>query len=76
MKIMSETRLMVEQIIAAVDQLELEELTMLNKHLSKLRRERMRELTKQARQRTARISETEIDNAVSQAIVEVREGQS
>ena len=72
---MSENRLMVEQIIAAVNQLELEELTMLNKHLSKLRRERMRELTKQARQRTAHISETEINNAVHQAIVEVRERQ-
>jgi hypothetical protein len=33
MKVMSETRLTVEQIIAAVNQLELEELTMLNKHL-------------------------------------------
>ncbi|MBC8230517.1 hypothetical protein H8E77_13300 [bacterium] len=72
---MSENRLMVEQIIAAVNQLELEELIMLNKHLSKLRRERMRELTKQVRQRTSHISETKIDNAVSQAIVEVREGK-
>ena len=72
---MSENRLMVEQIIAAVNQLELEELTILNKHLSKLRRERMRELTKQVRQRTAHLSETEIDNAVSQAIVEVRDGK-
>jgi len=72
---MSETRLTVEQIIDAVNQLELEELTMLNKHLSKSRRERMQELTKQARQRTAHISETEVKNAVHQAIVEVREGQ-
>ncbi|MBM3235568.1 hypothetical protein FJZ31_04650 [Candidatus Poribacteria bacterium] len=72
---MSETSLTVEQIIAAVNQLELEKLTMLNKHLSKLRRERMRELTKQVRQRTAHITETEIENAVHQAIVEVRKGQ-
>ena len=73
---MSEARLTVEQIIAAVKQLEFEELTMLNKYLSQLRRDRMRELTKQIRQRTAHISGTEINNAVNRAIVEVRERQN
>ena len=73
---MSETRLTTEQIIAAINRLEPGELTILDKHLSQLRRERMRKLTKQVRQRTAHISETEIDNAVNQAIAEVREGQS
>lgn len=70
---MSETRLTIEQIIAAVNQLKSDEMAILDKYLSQLRRERMRELTKQARQRTAHISETEINNAVHQAIVEVRE---
>ena len=70
---MSETRLTIEQIIATVNQLKPDEMAILDKHLSQLRRERMRELTKQARQRTAHISETEINNAVHQAIVEVRE---
>jgi hypothetical protein len=50
MKIMSETRLTVEQIIAAVNQLELEELTMLNKHLSKLHREKMCDLAETERE--------------------------
>ena len=58
---MSETRLTIEQIIAAVNQLKPDEMAILDKHLSQLRRERMRELTKQARQRTAHISETEIN---------------
>ncbi len=73
---MSGTKLTVEKIIAAVNQLEPHEMAILNKHLSKLRRERMRELTKQARQRTTHISETQIKNAVHQSIVEVREEQS
>ncbi len=46
MKIMSETRLTIEQIIAAVNQLKSDEMAILDKHLSQLRRERMRELTK------------------------------
>ena len=73
---MSEMRLTIEQIIAAVNQLEPGELIILDNHLSQLRRERMCELTKQIRQRTAHISETEINNAVHQAIVEVRKVQS
>lgn len=73
---MSETRLTIEQIITAVNQLKPDEMAILEKHLSQLRRERMRELTKQVRQHTAHISETRIYNAVNQAIVEVREGQS
>ena len=48
---MSETRLTVEQIITAINQLEFEELKMLNKHLSQLRRERMRDMTEAKRER-------------------------
>ncbi len=73
---MPETRLTIEQLITVVNQLGPDEMVILDKHLSQLRRERMRELTKQVRQRTAHISESEIKNVVHQAIVEVREGQS
>jgi len=58
MKIMSETRLTVEQIIADVNQLEFEEFTMLNKYLSQLRHERMRNVADgKKRQLSAELSQ-------------------